>query len=187
MRSLVFFSLLFLLVVSIFAQSPIGAKTTADEDVACIVGHSMTSNDAMEFLETLTDTINGRITGSAGSREAAELILKTLKQAGFENAHTEEYKLPSTWQHGSTTGEIVSPVPRALVIGSYGWVPGTNGPVEVAVSDLGPAVLDAPAGAWGRFQGAGGIGGLRSHAPSNSYVGVPSLLARQPPPAPAPA
>src|SRR5262249_2470590 len=155
MRSLVFFSLLFLLVVSIFAQSPFGAKTTADDDVACIVGQSMTSNDAMEFLETLTDTINGRITGSAGSREAAELILKTLKQAGFENAHTEEYKLPSTWQHGSTTGEIVSPVPRALVIGSYGWVPGTNGPVEVAGRGVRPAAVAARGGAGGGVQGDG--------------------------------
>src|SRR5215471_10980031 len=149
-------------ILLVFAAGPISAQTDSstaskrqvgDENISRIVGHSFTSNGAMEFLETLTDTIGGRITGSPGSREAAELILKTLKQAGFENAHTEEYKLTSTWQHGPTTGEIVSPVQRALVIGSYGWVPGTKGPIEVAVSDFGPALLDAPAGAWERFKG----------------------------------
>ncbi len=110
-----------------------------DDTVARIVGHSLTSNGAMEFLETLTDTIGGRITGSAGSREAAELILKTIRDAGFENAHMEEYQLTSTWQHGATTGEVLAPVRRALVIGSYGWTPGTPGPIEVAVSDYGSA------------------------------------------------
>src|SRR5262249_41441703 len=153
MRRIVLLALAFLFVSQISAQSPTGGKATAEEEVARIVGHSMTSNGAMEFLETLTDTIGGRITGSPGSHEAAELIVKTLKQAGFENAHTEEYTLTSTWQHGATTGEIVSPVKRALVIGTYGWVPGTNGAVEMAVSDLGPARRDAPAGAWGRFKG----------------------------------
>src|SRR5215813_7140113 len=179
MRRIVLFALPFLFAVQISAQRPTGGKTTAEEEIARIVGHSMTSNGAMEFLETLTDTIGGRITGSPGSRAAAELIVKTMKDAGFENAHTEEYKLTSTWQHGPTTGEIVSPVPRALVIGSYGWVPGTNGPVEVAVSDLGPAVLDAPAGAWERFKGTAVIVDLRSNALSSSYVGIRSLLARQ--------
>src|SRR5215468_7009716 len=179
MRLTSLFVLLFLLVAQGSAQSSNGSKTSADEDVARIVGHSMTSNGAMEFLEKLTDTIGGRITGSPGSREAAELILKTLKQVGFENAHTEEYKLTSTWQHGPTTGEIVSPVQHALVIGSYGWVPGTPGPVEVAISDLGPAVIDAPKGAWGRYRGTAVIVDLRSNALSSSYVGTRQVVAKQ--------
>jgi hypothetical protein len=109
-----------------------GAVAASGEDeISRIVGQSLTSNGAMEFLETLTDTIGGRITGSAGSREAAELILQNLKDAGFENAHTEEYKLTSMWEHGAATGEVIRPVRRALVIGTYGWVPGTPGPIEV--------------------------------------------------------
>src|SRR5258708_23473053 len=128
--------------VSVHAQvtaSSASATPTSDETIARIVGHSLTSNGAMEFLETLTDTIGGRITGSPGSREAAELILKTLKDAGFENAHTEEYKLPSGWHHGATIGEVIAPVRRALVIGSYVCVPGTHRPIEVAVRDQRPA------------------------------------------------
>src|SRR5262249_48138438 len=127
-------------------QSVSNSASSRDEELARIVGHSFTSNGAMEFLEALTDTIGGRITGSPGSRSAADLILKELKAAGYENAHAEEYKLTSTWEHGATTGEVVAPVHRPLIVGTYGWVPGTNGPIEVPVADYGPATADpAPA------------------------------------------
>lgn len=108
---------------SIFAQtasSPASPRLLEDENIPRLIGHSFTSNGAMEFLEILTDTIGGRITGSPGSRRAAELILRTLKAAGFETARAEGYELPSVWRHGSTTCEVISPVRRALVIGSYG-------------------------------------------------------------------
>lgn len=72
------------------------APTRADDDIARLVGYSFTRGGALRFLEALTDTIGGRITGSLQSRAAAELILKTLKDAGFENAHFEEYQLSST-------------------------------------------------------------------------------------------
>src|SRR5512137_2489847 len=71
------------------------ASTAADEDIAHIVGYAMTRGGASSFLETLTDTIGGRITGSPESRATAELILKALKEAGLDNAHFEEYELGS--------------------------------------------------------------------------------------------
>jgi hypothetical protein len=181
MRHFATWILLFFIVGSASAQISSADKTATsnEEMVSRIVGHSLTSNGAMEFLETLTDTIGGRITGSPGSREAAELIVKTLKQAGFENAHAEEYKLTSTWQHGATTGEVTSPVQRALIIGSYGWVPGTPGPIEIPVTDLGPAMIDAPAGTFDRFKGTAVIVDLRSNGLSTGYVGTRAVLAKQ--------
>jgi carboxypeptidase Q len=181
MRSFTLFVFLLLTVASVSAQTSSSnstASVNADENISRIVGHSFTSNGAMDFLETLTDSIGGRITGSPGSREAAELILKSLKDAGFENAHTEEYKLTSVWQHGLTTGEVISPVRRALIIGSYGWVPGTPGPIEVPVADLGPAVLDAPAKTFDHFKGTAVIVDLRSNGLSTAYVGTRAVLAR---------
>jgi carboxypeptidase Q len=182
MRFLIHFLLCFLVgAASAFAQGSAAASPKVpdtDETIARIVGHSMTSNGAMEFLEVLTDSIGGRITGSQGSREAAELILKALRDAGFENAHSEEYKLPSVWQHGATTGEVISPVRRALVIGSYGWVPGTPGPIEVAVSDYGSAagehVSDLSA-----LKGSAVIVDLRSNGLSTAYVGTREVLSKQ--------
>ena len=182
MRFLIYtFLSLLLPAASLPGQGPATGSTAApvsDDTIARIVGHSYTDNGAMEFLETLTDSIGGRITGSEGSREAAELILKTLKGAGFPSAHTEEYTLPSVWQHGPTTGEVISPVRRALVIGSYGWVPGTPGPIDVAVSDYGSAagqhVTDLSA-----LKGSAVIVDLRSNGLSTAYVGTREALSKQ--------
>src|SRR6202521_810980 len=118
------------------AQPQAHSPTQADEDIARIVGYSMTRGGALAFLETLSDTIGGRITGSPEDRAAAELILKTLKDAGIDSAHLEEYDLTSTWRDGPATGEVISPVKRALIIGSYGWVPGTPPPLPTAAEDF---------------------------------------------------
>jgi hypothetical protein len=104
-----------------------------------IVGSALMRGGAMTFLETLTDTIGGRVTGSPESQEASELILKTLKDAGFDNAHFEEYPLAVRWRRGPAIGSVVSPVKQPILIQSYGWAPGTNGrkqlmllPAEIA-------------------------------------------------------
>jgi carboxypeptidase Q len=156
------------------SQSP----TQADDEIARIVGYSMTRGGALAFLETLTDTIGGRITGTPGDRAAAELILKTLKDAGIDSAHFEEYDLTSTWNHGPATGQVISPVTHALVIGSYGWVPGTSGPIEVPVVDFGPVGSDSdpiPA----RVRGSAVIVDLRSGGSSSAYVGARAIIARR--------
>ena len=98
-----------------------------------IVGAAMARGGAMTFLETLTDTVGGRVTGSPQSRAASELILKALQQAGFDNAHIEEYSFTAGWQRGPATGRIVSPAQQRIMVQSYGWAPGTNGRQEAPV------------------------------------------------------
>ncbi|PYT64408.1 MAG: hypothetical protein DMG35_00455 [Acidobacteria bacterium] len=161
------------------AQSaPVRPEQKADEEIARMVGYSMTRGGASAFLETLTDTIGGRITGSPESRATAELILKTLKEAGFDNAHFEEYELGSVWQHGAAKGEVISPVRRALYIGSYGWVPGTPGPIEVPVADFGaPGEGHVPKPE--QVRGAAVIVDLRSSGVSSTYAGTRVMIARQ--------
>src|SRR4029079_16809444 len=80
----------------------------AEDAAALITGAALTRGGALAFLETLTDTIGGRVTGSPQNRAASELILTTLKRAGFENAHVEEYTLESRWQRGPASGRIVA-------------------------------------------------------------------------------
>src|SRR5262245_44539962 len=179
LRNLVMLGLLFpAALLAAPNRAPAPSTSSEDEEIARIVGHSLTGNGAMEFLESLTDTIGGRITGSPGSRAAAELILKELKGAGFDNAHEEEYKLTSVWDHGATTGEVVSPVQRKLIVGSYGWVPGTRGPIEVPVADYGPATAD-PGPPLDRFKGTAVIVDLRSGGLSTAYVGIRAVLAKR--------
>src|SRR6266436_3658651 len=154
------------------AAQPQGhSPTQSDEDIARIVGYSMTRGGALAFLETLTDTIGGRINGSPEDRAAAELILKTLKDAGIDSAHLEEYALASVWRHGPATGEVINPVKRAILIGSYGWVPGTPGPIEVPVTDFGP-IGDERDPIPARVRGAAVIVDLRSNGSSSTYVGA---------------
>src|SRR5262249_26785431 len=92
--------------------------------------------------------------------------------------HSEEYKLASVWEHRAATGEVVSPVQRRLIVGSYGWVPGTSGPIEVPVTDYGLATAD-PAPPLDRFKGSAVIVDLRSSGLSTTYVGIRAVLARR--------
>src|SRR6185312_13575522 len=130
---------LLLLIKSGFGQAVSSniSKTESQDELARIVGYSMMSGGASRFLETLSDNIGGRITGSPESKATADLILHTLKDAGFENAHFEEYMMNPGWQHGPATGTVVSPVHRDLYVASYGWAPGTPGPIEVPIADIG--------------------------------------------------
>src|SRR5438309_12047373 len=94
---------------TILLSIPATAQTNPmDPDtVARIVGYSLTRGGASDFLESLTDTIGGRITGSKESQATANLLLKTLKEAGFSKAHVEEYQCERGWQKGVTTRELV--------------------------------------------------------------------------------
>src|SRR5882724_12889346 len=181
-RSIYAFTLLALGAAPALAQTATPSARSAasheDENIARIVGYSFMRDDGMKFLETLTDTIGGRITGSPESRATAELILANLKEAGFANAHLEDYELSSTWRHGTAAGEVVHPMRRTLYIGSYGWVPGTPGPIEVPVVDFGPPGEEHSA-AFARVKGAAVIIDLRSNGSSTGYVGSRAVLAKQ--------
>ena len=115
MRNFVLFTIL--MCVSAAAQTA-KTKDLQSDTIARIVGYSLTRGGASDFLETLTDTIGGRITGSKESRATSDLILKTLKDSGFNNAHFEEYQFSPGWQKGTTTGEVVSRIRRSLYVGT---------------------------------------------------------------------
>jgi hypothetical protein len=115
-----------------------GAAARAQDDVAArIAGAALTRGGASAFLETLTDTVGGRVTGSPQNRAASELILAALKQAGYANARFEEYPMEARWQRGPASGRIVAPIDRAIVVGSYAWVPGTASEITGPLVDLG--------------------------------------------------
>src|SRR5438309_265803 len=159
-----------------------GANTPADaqtqDELARIVGYSMMRGGASNFLETLTDRIGGRITGSPESHATAELILQTLKEAGFDNAHFEDYEINPGWQHGPCTAEVASPVKRALYVASYGWAPGTSGQIEVPVTDIG-ASGNGHSPLPETVRGAAVLVDLPSSISSTLYVATRYLLAKQ--------
>src|SRR5262249_21183374 len=85
------------------------AGTGPGEEIADrIVGAALNRRGAIGFLETLTDTVGGRVTGSPESRAASELILKTLREAGFANARLEEYSFAAGWRRGPAAARVTS-------------------------------------------------------------------------------
>lgn len=169
---------LVVLVSSLWSQNPRAESQDYNDEIARVVGYSVVRGGAYSFLEKLTDNVGGRITGTPECRAAADLILSTLKEAGFDNAHFEEYEMNPGWHKGATTGEVVRPVSRPLYVGTYGWVPGTAGPIEVPVADIGsvdkgnPSIPDS-------VRGAAVLVDLKSNALSTSYVGTRAQVARR--------
>jgi carboxypeptidase Q len=153
-----------------------------DAVVEHIVGAAMTRGGAIAFLETLTDTIGGRVTGSPQSQAASELILQTLKDAGFDDAHIEDYPLTSRWRRGSASGEVLSPVKQPILIGSYGWSPGSNGRVEAPLVATAVAADGKLSGDLGKLRGAAVLVDLTSGTDLSfapNYVVRRSAVARQ--------
>ncbi len=133
-----------LMFVALLASGGLAFVQT-DDTVERIAGAAVTHGGAGALLEQLTDSIGGRLTGSAQSRETSEWLLATLKASGYDNARFEEYPIRSRWSRGRAAGRIVSPIARPLHVGSFGWVPGTQGEISAPVVDLGkPPGNDLP-------------------------------------------
>jgi hypothetical protein len=124
----------------------LGPMKAGSDDVAVrIAGEALTRNRGLAFLERLTDTIGGRVTGSPESKSTAEMLLGALREAGLANVHAEEWRLRSRWARGTAAARVASPIERPLAVASFGWVPGTPAAVEAPLVDAGaPKAGDAP-------------------------------------------
>ncbi len=162
------------LLLAIASSAPAKQATSPAPDaiIGRIVGMAIANGGAYDFLRRLTDSIGGRVTGSAESRATADLLLNTLREAGFADAHFEEYALESRWQRGRAVARVVSPVSRPLPIGSYGWAPGTSGELTGSLVDLGAPASDALEISADRVRGAAVI------VEPQSVAGAPAQVAR---------
>jgi hypothetical protein len=166
------------LFVSILLGAGAAAGLAQDDVNARIAGAAMTQGGASAFLETLTDAVGGRVTGSPQNRAASELILAALKKAGYENAHFEEYPMASRWTRGPASGRILSPIDRPITIGSMAWVPGTPGDIPVPLVDIGAP----PSNDWmppaERVRGAAVLVDLRTIGNDPAFI-MRSAMARK--------
>jgi carboxypeptidase Q len=180
MRRLRNVAILLSLITADAAASQSGDLRT-DPLVERIIGAALSRGGAMAFLATLTDTVGARVTGSPQSKQAAELILRSLKDAGFGNAHFEEYAIESAWTRGPAAASVISPTRQTIAAGSYAWVPGTDGPIEAPLTQ----VTVAPDGRFSRdpdsLRGAAVMVDIQSgdRFTGNNYVVTRSAAARQ--------
>lgn len=102
-----------------------------------MISTAITQRETSLTLQTLTDSIGGRVTGTGQSKKTSSFLLKKLRGIGINNAHMEDYALKSGWVQLKSTGRIISPADQPLVVGSYGWCPGTKGEIIAKVVNLG--------------------------------------------------
>jgi len=103
-----------------------------------------------ENLRYLTDTIGGRVTGSAAADKAVGWAVEAFRHTGVDEVLTEKFTVPVGWAEGQTHAEVLSPAQFRLHLVSTGWSPPTpEGGLEAQVVDVGN-------GEEADFQKAGG-------------------------------
>jgi carboxypeptidase Q len=92
-----------------------------------------------ENLRYLTDSIGGRVTGSAEADRAIGWSVEALRRAGVDQVHTERFTIPIGWSEGPTHVDVLSPEPFRVRLVSTGWSPPTpEGGITADVVDVGP-------------------------------------------------
>jgi carboxypeptidase Q len=91
-----------------------------------------------ENLRYLTDTIGGRVSGSAAADKAVGWAVEAFRQAGVDEVLTEKYTIPVGWSEGRTRVEVLAPAPFPVRLVSIGWSPPTpEGGITANVVDAG--------------------------------------------------
>src|ERR1044071_3809247 len=91
---------------------------------AQIVGSTLEEGQAYEKLAYLSDRIGNRLSGSPQLDQAIEWAVKTMKEDGLENVHTEAVMVPH-WVRGAESAEIISPAHHRLTMLGLGGSLGT--------------------------------------------------------------
>ena len=90
-----------------------------------IAGESMMDSHAFQYLAELSDEVGGRLTGSPQGQKAINWGLARMKSIGLENVRAEKWTLWKSWQRGTASAEILSPVRHPLSIDAMGWTGST--------------------------------------------------------------
>ena len=80
-------------------------------------------------LEYLLDVIGPRLTGSAAVQRANEWTRDKFREYGADSVALDPWKFGRGWTRGPMTLRMLAPQQRELLGASWGWSPGTNGPL----------------------------------------------------------
>jgi carboxypeptidase Q len=106
---------------------PVPAEPAA---VRAIVTQGMgSSSRAAADLQYLTDVIGPRLTGSDAMQRANEWAAGKFREYGMDSTWLERWQFGRGWERGPMTLRMLAPHERWLTGYSWGWSPGTDGPV----------------------------------------------------------
>jgi carboxypeptidase Q len=106
------------------------------DDAARVIALGRSESRVMEHLDTLTNRIGPRLTGSHGFDNACRWALTQFEAFGLSNCHLEKWgEFPVGFNRGPASGRMLTPDQKELHFGTNAWTAGTHGPTS------GPAVL----------------------------------------------
>ncbi len=113
---------------------PLSAQWTSTEKVDLdaiyrIKEEGFQRSKVMEIESYLTDIYGPRLTGSPNYKEAGDWAVKTMKEWGLANVHTESFPAVRGWQTYRFVANAVEPRAYPLIGFPRAWTPGTKGMV----------------------------------------------------------
>jgi carboxypeptidase Q len=113
-------------------------QASCAEAAPAMVQSAIGASPLAENLRYLTDSVGGRVTGSAAADRAASWGVQAFRNAGVDEVHTERFTIPVSWSEGNTRVEILSPEPFPVHLVSIGWSPATpEGGITADIVDAG--------------------------------------------------
>ena len=113
------------------------ATQPMDPTVARIRDEGLNRSQVMDTLDSLTNVIGPRLTGSPGGHRGSEWSRQRLEQWGLVNAHLEEWgPLGRGWEVRRFSMQLTQPYATAVVGYPKAWSPGFDQPIEAEVVHL---------------------------------------------------
>jgi len=88
-------------------------------------------------LERLTDTVGGRLPGTAAMNQAVAWGVEAFQAAGADSVHTERFTIPNSWAEGATEMRVIAPVEFPVRAVSIAWGAALAAQHHVPVVDIG--------------------------------------------------
>jgi carboxypeptidase Q len=108
------------------------------EVAPAIIASAQGASPLEENLRYLTDTIGGRVTGSAAADRAVGWAVEAFRHTGVDEVLTEKFTVPVGWAEGLTRVEVLSPEPFRVRLVATGWSPPTpEGGITTDIVDVG--------------------------------------------------
>ena len=111
------------------------------DDVNALVGAMLGDTRIIEDLQSLTDSIGGRVTGSPSNSAAVAWALERLKEAGVP-ATAEQFEMPSQWQELEASARVSGDVSFASRVVAKPFSTGTDGSLRAPLVDGGLGTAD---------------------------------------------
>ena len=111
-------------------------STAAAEDIDRLLAAVLGDTPVISDLQDLTDTVGGRVTGSAANEAAVEWALARFREAEVP-AHAEAFEMPRQWQEKSVSARISGDVGFTPRVVAKPFSPATGGVRQAALLDGG--------------------------------------------------